>query len=269
MTLEFKIDIFDPRKESLEKIVDLVRDITADPKKITKDELALVSDTRKMLGKHRIKIAKAGLSARNEANAYAGKVIAYEKELIAIIEPEEKRLKGIEDSMKEHNIREVRREKLPEIRERLQSVELDITITDEELLDFDPNQLDAWFNNLVALKNEQDRIALESKQELGAAKREAERKVIEEERQKLEHDKDIEKAKKETEARVKKEAKEEEVRVTKEKKEDEMAHLENDKFQKFLIKNGCSKQDMGGFHLVYTDSEAILYKEIARYKKEL
>jgi len=221
MSLEFKIDIFDPRKESLHEIVESVKDITADPKKITKDELTLVSDTRKMLGKHRTKIKEAGLAARNDANAYNKKVIAYEKDLIDIIEPEEKRLKGIEDAMKEHNIREVRREKLPEFKERLMAIGDSIlvhAVSDDFILKMDPNEFEVYYNERVANHNERKKVEQEEKHLAEQAKIDEDKKKIEDEKNKLQHDKDIEKAKKETEARVKKEAKEEEVRVAKEEK---------------------------------------------------
>jgi len=241
MSLEFNIEVFDPKKEVLLKVVESVKDITADPTKITKDELALVSDTRKKLMRYRTDIQKAGKATRDEALQFGRDVIAYEKELIGIIEPEELRLKDIETKTREYAIREVRREKLPELMERLHSIGDNLDPGDEPaesyLLSMDPNQFEAYYNQRVFDKNEADRIALEEaeakkkeeqeaevlrvgeEQDKKAAELKAKEDEIENERKQLERDKELEKAKKEAQIQADKEAKEKVEREIKEAEE--------------------------------------------------
>ncbi len=189
MPLEFNIEVFDPKKEVLQKLVESVKNITADPAKITKEELAIVSDTRKTLMRHRTNIMKAGKATRDEALKFQRDVIAYEKELIGIIEPEELRLKDIEDKTKEYAIREVRREKLPELWARIIDVLGEEAVDHREdieakILEMDPNEFEAYYNEEVAAKNERDRLAQEEKEKVAEEqkeKEEAEQKEKEEE----------------------------------------------------------------------------------------
>ena len=248
MTLKFEVTEFDPIKAELEVMVESVKDITADPKKITKEELELVHETHMKLVKQRTTIDKVGKEKREVANKYSADVIAYVKELTAIILPEEKRLKEIKDTVKEHNVREVRREKLPEQRERLDAIGADskLYVTDDELLAMDPNEFEAYYNDRVAAKNESDRLLAEEKErtdlkeredaqakkDADAAKIKAEQdakqkeiddaaKKVENDRLQLERDKELEEAKKKAQIQAEKDAKEKAELEAKEKIEAE------------------------------------------------
>lgn len=59
-----------------------------------------------MLANARVAITKAGKEARDDANAFAKAVIAEEKRLISIIEPEESRLRALRDEWDEERERE-------------------------------------------------------------------------------------------------------------------------------------------------------------------
>ncbi len=174
---DFKPEIFDQNKEQLEAIKAEVANVTADPKTITKDELELVSGTRKKLKNARVQIKNRGKEAREAAVKFQKDVIAYEKELIDIIEPEELRLKGIEDEAKEHAMREERRKTLPEFKERLATIGDTVEVDDDFLLSLDPNQRDQYYTSRLQAKLEADKAAIEAQAaaELAAKQAEAEK----------------------------------------------------------------------------------------------
>lgn len=109
---------FDPSVEELNKIVAVTSKITA-PDLSDDTQVALVHDTRISLRDARVKIEKAGKQYRADALAYQKKVIAREKELIAIIEPEEIRLKALEEEATRLRERAAREALLPMRREQL------------------------------------------------------------------------------------------------------------------------------------------------------
>jgi len=179
---------FDPTVEELNKIVEITKNINVSDLK-DKKQLEIVKENRIALGKARINIAKAGKALRESAVKFQKDVIAKEKELIGIIEPEEDRLQLIEDKAKELAIREERLEKLPLRKERIEKLEIiDYVLkTDEELLLLDAVEFEAYFNSLVAYKNEytarkieQERLATE---ERTRKEREAENKKMLEEQE--------------------------------------------------------------------------------------
>lgn len=176
--LEFKPEIFDPNKDTLNKVKEEVSKITADPEKITKEELETVSETRKTLVKYRTGIKARGKEVRDGAIKFQKDVIAYEKELIEIIEPEEKRLKEIEDGAKKYAMRQARLETLPEYKEKLASIGDSVEISDDELLDMDPTQFQQYYND----RREAHFNALEEEKKIRdaeeAAAKEAEEKRI-------------------------------------------------------------------------------------------
>lgn len=188
--LKFSPSIFDPNKEALEAIKESVKGITADPEKMTKEELELVNSTKNKLVKARTRIKEVGLAARAEVNQYSKDVIAYEKELIAIIEPEELRLKDIEKAAKDIAIRKEREKTLPEFKEKLASIGDDFAISDEELLQFDPNQRDVYYNQRLGAHLEAKRIAAEEKEKAEAEAKAAEQKKLDDEKAALEREKE-------------------------------------------------------------------------------
>lgn len=129
--------------------------------------------------KARTRIQKIGKAQREPATKYAKEVKAYEDELLAILAPEEERMKTLEKAAKEHAMREERMKTLPEYVAKLQSIGDGIEAEQDFLLSLDPNQRDQYYNERLAAKNESDRAAIEAeKQQAEAAKRAEQEKVI-------------------------------------------------------------------------------------------
>lgn len=191
MTLEFSPEIFDPKKAELQAIAAEVATITADPAKMTKEDLELINTTKNKLVKARTRIQKAGLAAREAANQYNKDVISYEKELIAIIEPEEKRLKELEAAAKDYAMQEERKKTLPEFRAKLDAIGDGIEATDEELLALDPNERDAYYNGRLGAKLEADKAAADARRAEEDAARIAEQKKLDDERAAIEAEKKL------------------------------------------------------------------------------
>lgn len=187
--LKFSPAVFDPNKEQLQAIAQEVSQITVDPSKMTKDDLELVNTTKNKLVKARTAIQKRGKEIRAAAIKFQKDVIAYEDELIGIIEPEEKRLKEIESGAKEYAMKQERMKTLPEFKEKLASIGDAVEVSDEELLALDPNQRDAYYNGRLQAKLEADRAAADAKRAEEDAAREAEAKKIQEEKDAIEREK--------------------------------------------------------------------------------
>jgi hypothetical protein len=183
VVLEFKPEIFDPKKETLLAIAAEVAKITADPAKMTKEDLELINTTKNKLVKARTSIAKAGKAAREAANKYNKDVKAYEDELIAILEPEELRLKQLESDAKEYAIVQERLKTLPEFKEKLALIGDTVEISDEELLKLDPPARDVYYNQRLGAKLTADKVALDAQkaaQDAAAQKLEDEKKLAQE-----------------------------------------------------------------------------------------
>ena len=150
---------FDPSIEELNKIVAHTSSITVTD--LSDDtQLALVHDTRISLRDARVRIEKTGKEYRAEALAHQKAVIAREKELISIIEPEEIRLKGLEEQANTIKGRAARAALLPMRKEQL--VKTYCVCPDEQILDMDNDQFIQYLNQCVSDKNEQDRLAIEA-----------------------------------------------------------------------------------------------------------
>ena len=259
------IEKFDPNIADLTSMVEATTGITAtdleDPK-----QLSVVKEHRISLKKARVQIEKAGLAARDEAKAIA--------------------------------LRKDRLEKLPMRKERISKAGLEsfATKSDDQLLDLDANQFEAYFNELGATKvrhdadkeeasrQEADRLLAEenarikAEQESKAAEIAAAQKKLDDERMRLEHEKEVEQARKDTEARMKKEQEEREAdaekkriedekRAAAERKEAEAKLKKNKEYQAFLKDIGMTKENAGDFHKVETDSEIIVFKKVGSFKK--
>lgn len=182
LDLTFKPEIFDPNKDQLRAIAAEVALIEADPEKMTKDTLELINTTKNKLVKARTRIQKIGKAQREPATKYAKEVKAYEDELLAILAPEELRMKDLEATAKEHAMKQERLKTLPEFKAKLEAIGdtgmFDFAngsaVTDEFLLSLDPNQRDQFYNERLAAKNEADRAALAAEREAAEAKKQAE-----------------------------------------------------------------------------------------------
>ena len=149
---------FDPTVEKLQAIVAETKGITAND--LSDDaQLAVVRGTRLQLRDARITIEKQGKAMRTDALKYQKDVIARENELIGIIEPEEIRLKGIEEEATAIKERAARAALLPMRKEML--MKFDTVMPDDDILNMDNDAFMTFLNECQAKKNEMDRQAIE------------------------------------------------------------------------------------------------------------
>jgi hypothetical protein len=153
--MELNIEKFNPTVSQLQEIAKMSKSVDV-------TDLKAVKEVRIKLKTARVEITKQGKAMRDDANAFAKLVISKEKELVAIIEPEEERLEAIEEEAKEKKMREERVALLPVRREQLEAIGDDIIITNDELLEMDTETFSAYKNDRIAQKNEADRLALEA-----------------------------------------------------------------------------------------------------------
>lgn len=152
--------LFDPTVEKLQSIIAETAKITAED--LSDDaQLAVVKGTRLQLRDARVTIEKQGKEMRTEALKYQKDVIAREKELIGIIEPEEIRLKAIEEQATQMRERAARAALLP-MRQEMLAKFGEPLLTDESILDMDNEAFMVYLNERQAQKNEADRIDIEA-----------------------------------------------------------------------------------------------------------
>lgn len=237
ITIEkLEIEKFNPTVMEIQKVVDEGKSITISDFS-NKVQVKAVRDQRIKLKEIRVAITKQGKMYRQKALDFQKAVIGKEKELVALVEPEEVRLEALEDQASAFEEREKRRELLPKRRDRLASINDGVEISDDELLDMDSTAFEGYCNKRFADKNEKDRIELEAKEraikeaEAKAARekeikeaedraRADERKRAEEAEAKLKEERDrAEKESKERIAREEREAKERAEKIEREAKE--------------------------------------------------
>lgn len=154
--------LFDPSIDQLNKLVEATRTITAED--LSDDtQLAVVKETRLQLRDARIAIEKKGKGMREDALKYQKDVIAREKELIGIIEPEEARLKSLEEEATAIKTRAARIGLLPMRREQMKSLG-DTIITDEMLLDMDNDEFISQLNNWKVEKFDRDMAEVKARE---------------------------------------------------------------------------------------------------------
>lgn len=156
---KLSLEEFNPKVAELNELVAKTKNITASDLTDTK-QIALVRESRLALKAERVKIEKTGKRLREGAISFQKAVIAHEKGLIAIIEPEEERLEAIETEAKQIALKEERKASLPERRQRLQEVadgapEGIYMPSDDELLEMNGIQFETFYNAKVAEKNQQ------------------------------------------------------------------------------------------------------------------
>lgn len=251
------IEKFDPTKAELNLMIEKTSKITATDLK-DKKQLEVVKENRIQLKNARVKITKIGKELREEAIAFQKAVIAKEKELIGIIEPEEERLSAIEEEAKTIAIKEARMALLPERKEKLSLI--NIQKTDDELLSMDDIQFSTFYNECVA-----------EKQRIEQEKLEAEKRAIEEEKNKIARAKEIEEAKAQAIEEEKKRASEQEelnkareearIKAEKEKLEKQKAFIE------FRESFGYTEDTKNDFKIEETSDGYTLYKKLGTFKK--
>lgn len=216
---DLSIEKFSPQKAELKTLADKYKDLDINGVDDRAGYL-MVDEARKDLKKKRVLIKKTGKEMRDEALKFQRSVIALEKELIEIIEPIEIALKEKQDKVDNEIEREKRKAVLPERQEKMKEIELEIS--DDELLDMDPKEFTEFYNlkkgeyldkKEAELKAEQERLAREKEIEEAKkkAKEEAEKKAAEEAKRK-------EAEAKEREEKLKREAEEAKKKAEEEKK---------------------------------------------------
>ena len=157
------IEKFNPTIAEIQSVVDEGRLLT-----ITnfsdENEVKAVRNHRLKLKNVRVSITKQGKAYREQAVTFQKLVIAKEKELISLLEPEEERLAQLEEQADVFIEREKRRELLPKRLERLVRFNDGVEVSDDEILDMNSTDFEVYCNKRLADKNEKDRLALEIKE---------------------------------------------------------------------------------------------------------
>lgn len=253
--MELNIEKFSPTTADLRQLVAQTSQITATDLK-DKAQLKLVKENRTQLADARISITKIGKALREDAIAFQKAVITKEKELVAIVEPEELRLKAIEEEAKKQEEMERRMETLPRRIEVLQAVGIESSET--EILSMDDNQFIEWKNAKVAEQQEAERIKLE-----------AERQAIEREKAQIQLEKDMaeatEKAREDERKRIETETLASEARAKQEKEAEAKKLASQEKYQTFLAQNGYTEATKAQFYIARNGNEIALYKLVATY----
>ena len=256
---KLEIEKFSPTVAEIKRVVDEGMGINiSDP--TNPAQLKLVKDQRVKLRDMRTAITRQGKTLRQEAVDFQKAVIGKEKELIALIEPEEKRLSDLETWVAETKERADRLELLPKRKERLAALNDSIVATDDELVGMDSVAFEGYINKRLADKNELDRRALEVKER--EIKEQEEKLNREKEAQAREEKVRIEE--RERAERAEKDRKDAEVRLTiataeKEKAEKEQKEREeqekkekleaDQKYQDFLSSCGYTEATKNDYHV--------------------
>lgn len=255
-------------------------------------QLALVHDYRMELKAARVDIEKCGKAIREDANKFQKAVIAKERELIAMIEPEEKRLKELEEAAEKHGLMEERKRKLPERMERLKTVQECLSegevFNEDDVLKMDDVTFEAYFNSLQGALNAKAATKLEAEKKAAAEAQEAkdkelrereaaleaekkahEAKVAKEEADRLEKER-LEREAKEKAEREAQEAKEKAEREAREEEARQAAMKAEARFQAWLTENGWTDENSKEFVIADDgpeSTEIYLYKKISSFKK--
>ncbi len=238
-------------------------------------QLETVKKARIKLRDARVLIEKTGTAYRADALKYQREVIAKEKDLIAIIEPEEQRLKEFEKAADVEKARRIRVAQMPERRQRLESS--GFPVDEARILDMDSVAFETHFNELVAEKNRQEKEAADKKAAADKADLDRREAAVKEGERKLEEEKNArereEKARADERARIEREATEkkqrEEREAAEQKERDEKARKDLEKkqaYQKFLDENGYTKENAADFKQENTGDTIVLWKKIGTFR---
>lgn len=240
------IEKFQPKVEDLNILIALTSQV-----RITdfsdKEQAAEVKKNRIMLKEARIKIQKAGKAAREEALAFQKAVVAHEKFLIAIIDPEETRLKILEEEVEKMRIRGERTALLPERKRRLSEIDPDGTHDDEVLLGMDATEFQSYINQKIYLKNQKKQEELDAKENELKEKEQA----IQREKEGQERE---ERARQQERERIEHEAKE---KAAREARESERKRIDEENKQKALENQEAYKAFMAKHGLLETTKEEL------------
>lgn len=272
---------FNPAKEEIHAAVMEVEGLTISGV----DDVAgyeAVKAGKKRLAEYRIEITKFGKEQREEALLYQRGVLAAEKELLAMIEPTETKLKSALEAVDKERERKEREVLLPN--RRLMMDEIGAVMTDDEILDLDEKQFSevytgkkmAFLENQEKLRKEAE-AAKEREAELEKAKEEAAKQATEEAERKAKEE--LERVEKEKQAEIDKikrdqeEAEEKRIqaeanrlteaaKVEREKLVEQAKTEKNLKYRAWLMKNGCIGDQAAEFHIIREGDTFTLYKKV-------
>lgn len=276
-----------------------LKDIVAETSSIVtvdidnKEELAIVKKNKLSLGKIRNALKEFGKSKRDYFNEMSKKIIAREKELVAIVEEEEDRLDVFLEEAKQKQELADRILVLPDRKEQLSKIEDGIEVTDGFILSLNAGEFIEYVNNRKTeylnakeLKLNEEKAKIERDTELREAEKKARleaeeqaKREIELSKQKAELDKqealrkaEVEKQeiidennrkeKERLEAEEKKKADElEKVKIEK----DNQDKLESQKkYQKFLKDNNYNENED---YLLNKENKVVLMRKVAEFIK--
>lgn len=195
-------------------------------------------------------------------------IFAKQRELTGITSPEIARLAAMEEQAQAAVLRQERLERLPARKERLDALSDGVEAIDDELMEMDSNQFEAYYNKRVADKLEAERLRQE------AARKEADAKAAEE-RRKLDEAADAaRKAEQERIDKANRELAEAQAKVDAERKELERQKNEADQKEKDRIAaqeaaRAKAEQDkLASEAKAEADKEAAILAELMRPDKE-
>ncbi len=139
-----------------------LQELAAKAKLVDVNNIKQVHEVRIELRDTRISLTKKGKELRDGALQFQKKVIQKEKDLLAIITPEEDRLDAIESADKQKKEMETRRTELPTRIAALKSIGDNVVIADDDLLKMDDNAFNAYRLQRIEAKLVADRVAHEA-----------------------------------------------------------------------------------------------------------
>lgn len=244
------LEKFNPTKAELLVLADEGRKLTINGIE-DKAGYDMVHSLRMELKSARVKITKTGKEAREEALAFQKKVIAYEKELIAIIEPIELDLKAKQDAVDQAIEVEKRRAKIPERQAILTPLGI---IGNDELLLMDDVEFQKYVNQKTADYLADQQAQIKADQEAKEAKIKAAQDKLKAEQDALAESKRIEEAKKQAE----KEAQEKALRDA------ELAKIKAEEDKQAAVEAERKKAEVEKQRIIYEQKQ----KELERLQAE-
>lgn len=228
------LEKFNPTVAQIQKVVDEAKGITISDF-TNQMQLKTVKEHRIRLRDIRSAITKQGKEFRQEAVDFQKAVITKEKELIALVEPEEKRLKALEDQVELEKERAERIVLLPVRKDRLATIGDDVEVSDEDLIEMDGFSFESYFNGRMSVKLQEREQAIKAKEE------------------RVQREKDIQ----ERENKIRQEERE---RISKEVKDEEERLAKDAKYQEFFKECGYSEDNKDSFYIKRSDSKVSVYK---------
>lgn len=276
--MALELDQFNPTVAELKSLVENAGLLML-PDPSDEAQVKVIKEKRIELRDARVRVEKAGKELRAEAVQFQKAVIDREKELIAIVEPEEIRLKALEEEAKKFELVQERQKSLPARKERLTALDPAYLVVDEALLDLDDAEFETFFNKCSADKNEKAAAEVkrredEVREKEEAQKREAETKQREDNARKeaeARAEREIQEAKDRAD-RAEQEAKDKVDREQREKEKRDQEERDRlakeDRIRVTLEMYGYSEATKGDFIIQKNPTEIVVFKKVASFSPE-